>query len=65
MQLCSLFNRRVLKAVEVLEKCSVHHTITSHLWDDFMNGNLLQKVREANVFLLCYAGCVLEKQMCF
>nr|XP_021387702.1 uncharacterized protein LOC110471408 [Lonchura striata domestica] len=33
----------VLKAAGILERYSVHHTITSHLWVDFMNGNLLQK----------------------
>ncbi|KAJ7407949.1 hypothetical protein BTVI_61017 [Pitangus sulphuratus] len=41
-----LSDQCVLKAAEILESCNVHHTITSHLWVDFMNGNLLQKEKE-------------------
>lgn len=34
----------------------MHRTITSHLWVDFMNGNLLQKVRQLG-FTLLYTLC--------
>lgn len=41
----------------------MHHTITSHLWVDFMNGNLLQKVREDSLVLHYSRDCVLEREM--
>jgi len=58
-------NRCVLKAAEISERCSVHHTITSHLWVDFMNGNLLQKVRKDNLILHYYTDCILERKCDF